>query len=241
MKSSSIILITAVLLFFGALTAYNVSLKASYLTGKYKVRFNKHAFTPLAGVNELQLKSANMISIGVESGAEDGIWISDRLKGQLKITQEGSVLVIDVADKKLYTGFGPDEVVLISNKLNKLQTYCYYDKNREMMEYYRGTISIDALKSDSLNVILDNGSYMTMDDVTFGTLKSRLGGKGSAATLTIDSKSIIGTADFDVEGSSTLQLNNPKISSVHYLFSDSCSVSMTGKVARQSLVNNFWK
>lgn len=233
MKPSTIFFIAAFLLFFGVLTAYNFSLKAAYLTGNYKKRFNNHQFTPLSGVREIQLKSANLLNISVEYGEKEGVWLGNTIKDDVKVYQQGETLFIDLNDNEKIADFSDtsNEVVVILNHLNRLRTF--YRKLNDKSEDLRvGMVYLKNLKEKEFNVILSDLSGMMIDSCEFGSLKAVIGTNGNNSTLQITPANRIDTAAFDIRGGNFLELNNSSINKIHYKLSDSSKVYMTGKAIK---------
>ena len=230
MKLSTILFMAAFLLFIGTLAAHNYSLKAAYLSGNHKKRFNDHRFMALKGVHELEIKTGNVFSIEVEYGTEEGIWLSNRIKDEVKVLQNGQKVTIDLVmnEKNREFGNNASEFVIVLNHLNKVQTY-NYSKYDEMISGRVGTLYIKNLKERDFDVTLGDQFSFTIDSCTFGSLYAVVGEKGKNSTLQVTNDNKIDTATFDIRGGNFLELNNSEISRLNYKLSDSSRVFMTGK------------
>lgn len=234
MKLSTLMLVISVLLFLGVLTVYDLSLREVYLKGTYKDRFGKHTFIRLDNIKELQLKSANLMGINIEHGEQEGIWISDRVKDQVKVDQKGEVVIVsvDVKDPKAYSIISGADVVLIVNKLRKLNTYNDY-RQGQAMQYYNGKVNISGLTADNFDMVLSEPSNVILDGNKFGSFNSIVGGDKYWSTLTITSNNKIDTAYFDIKSKSSLELQNPEIRIPLYKFGDSSRIALWGGAARR--------
>ncbi|WP_316793839.1 hypothetical protein [Pedobacter frigoris] len=233
MKLSTILFTAAFLLFFGILTAYNFSLKAAYLTGNYKKRFSDHHFTPLNKVSEMQIKSANLLDIVVEYGKQEGIWVRNRIKDDIKIHQDGETLLIDLINNKEIRDFSnsSNEIVVVLSHLSQLRTY-YREMNDKEIEGRIGTVYLKNLKEKGLDVILSDQSGMSMDSCEVNSFRATIGGNGANSTLQIVPSNRIDTATFDIRGGNFLELNNSGIKKIYYKLSDSSKVYMVGKTIK---------
>jgi len=234
MKSSTIILLLATVLFIGALTAYNFSLKASYKTGKYKARFPDHTFTALENISVLDIKSANLMFVRVEYGTEEGIWISNRQKDQLSVVQEDSLLSLDFKNEasRQSSSYKYDQIVIVVNSLQKLHAgnHVFADKQ---FKNFGGELEVFGLNEDKLELLLEGEMETRLGNSRLGTLKVSLGGENTSAALTMFKKNQIDTAYFSVKGQSSLQLSNAVIAVPHYQLSKDCSVQMSGALLQQ--------
>lgn len=237
MKLSTIFIIATAVVSLGMLTAYNFSLKASYQKGGYKNRFNEMEFSQAKGLKEVRINSANRLVINVEKGAKEGLWISNRIKGLVKVGQAGTTLTIDLTDEAREKGFRTNEgdIILFSNSLNIINTASSFTKEQHAQKrfYDNGRIRVKGLTGDLLDLRLGKFTSIHMDEVKLATLKARVGEAGmEGASLTVDALNQIGFADLSVLGRSTIELLNPKIVKTHYNLSDSATVTLSGEVLR---------
>lgn len=233
MKLSTIFIIATAVVSLGMLTAYNVSLKASYQKGGYKDRFNEMEFSSVKGLTAVQINAANKFAINIEKGEKEGLWIRDRLKGFVKVSQVGATLTIDLTDegKKRNLNRNEDDMILFSNTLSAISTAPYFteEENEGGWHHDSGDIRIKGLKVDALNLLIGKFTSIYMNHVKTGTLKATVGEIGTGeAGLTVDSANEIAFADLSVPGKSKISLLNPKIVKTRYNLSDSATVTLNG-------------
>lgn len=233
MKLSTIFIIATAVVSLGMLTAYNVSLKASYQKGGYKDRFNEMEFSSVKGLTAVQINAANKLAINIEKGGKEGLWIRDRIKSFVKISRAGATLTIDLTDegKKRNLNRNDDDIILFSNTLSTISTIPYFTKEEDEAgwRYDDGDIRINGLKVDALNLLIGKFTSIYMNHVKTGTLKATVGEAGTGeAGLTVDSANEIAFADLSVPGKSKISLLNPKIVKTRYNLSDSATVTLNG-------------
>jgi len=235
MKLSTVMLMISVSLFFGVLMVYNLSLKAAYEKGTFRERFGEHTFTRLGNVKQLQLKSANMISVSIENGKQEGVWLSDRVKDKVKVSQAGEIVTVELIkqDADNYIHIGANEVVLIVNKLNKLSTDNFRLKGRELQDY-GGEINIKNLSGDSFDLFVTEQARVSMYGTRFKVFNAVLAGDGWSS-LVVASTNHLDTAYFNIKGKSFLNLQNPVINAPHYKFGDSSRVELWGRSAQRAV------
>jgi hypothetical protein len=238
MKLSTIFIIAAAVVSLAMLTAYNFSLKASYQKGGYKDRFNDLEFSNVKGLTELQVNCANKFAISIEKGPKEGLWIRDKIKDVVKLTQVEGRLTIDMTDdaKKLGYRISLGDIILFSNSLTTINTVPYFSKEQieKKWFYNSGEIRIKGLTGDFLDLRIGRFTSVYMDNVKVATLKARVGEAGSeGASLIIDSANEIAFADLKIPGTNKIELLNPKIVKTHYNLSDSATVSLNGEALKQ--------
>nr|WP_068890904.1 hypothetical protein [Pedobacter panaciterrae] len=233
MKTSTMFILAAVVATFIGLTAYNFSLKASFLKGDYKNPFNGLAFTSVKDVNEIDLQSANRITIRIQQGKTAGLWLRSRLKGNLVWTKNGNALKIDLTKEAKDNGFQiwDNELILVMPNAVKLTSRAYIkDKEEEKRARISGNINISGFEQDGMQ--LDLGKYTSafLDKLKVGKLNALIGNKDKGdASLVLSSANQISTATFEIPGSGSLDLMDPNITKTHYTISDQATVSLNGK------------
>lgn len=237
MKTSNMLIIAALIISLGMITTYNFSLKAAYEAGNYKNRFNESEFTEIKNIKTLNVADANLISIVVEAGQKEGIWIRKRVKDRLVLKQNGEVFTIGLTDKakedNRRTGY--DDIVLFTNSLNKLKTTAFWPvgekKTRENV--YGGEVSLKGLRTDNFDINVSSSTTVSVNKMVLKTLKAVVGGEKGTALLNLDSANQIEYADFEILGASHLSLSNPKIVKTRYDLSDKATVTLNGAALQE--------
>ena len=232
MKTSTIMIITAVLITLGCLTAFNFKVKEVYLTGAYKSRFRDMEFTPLKGVEKLDIEGANRHGIQVEQGDKEGIWIRNNIKDRFVVTVDQQTLKLSLSKLGKEFGFRSwGSVIIITKKLNSVVTGSYLSPKNEADN--AGEVNISGYQGDHLDLQISHGVNIYLGKLQLNTLTANVGDKEQGnAGLTIGSETKINAAQLNVPGSSNLDLQDPKIVKVSYNLSDSATVSLSGKVVR---------
>ncbi|WP_316745663.1 hypothetical protein [Pedobacter gandavensis] len=232
MKTSNMLIIAAIIVSLGMITTYNFSLKAAYEAGDYKNRFNESEFTEMKNVETLNVNAANLITVVIEPGKKEGIWIRKRIKSRVALNQEGQTLTIGLTDeaKKAIRTIGYDDIVLIVNNLSKLKTVAYWPKGntQENVNYFGSEVVLKGLKGDNLEIMMDGSTSVSMDKAVLKTLKAVIGEEKGAAALNLDQDNQIEFAEFEIPGASKLTLSNPKIVKTQYNVSDKANVTLNG-------------
>jgi len=228
MKSSTIILIILVVSAVGMLTIHNFSLRASYLKGSYKDKFNHHTFTACGQITELNLISPDL-DVNIEPGLKEGVWVDDRLKDLVRVTyKEGVVNIGLVKDNKggfYKAGF----VTVIARKLSRLNLNPVVSAEQGKHGYQGTAAILTGLDADSLAVQMGRSTFLSLEKVQLKAFSVVVGDKVyGGSSLKIDSHSSIGYADISVPGNSRISLGNPKIVKAVYNISDSATLEMNG-------------
>lgn len=233
MKTSTMFIIAAVVATFIGLTAYNFSLKASFLKGDYKNPYYGLTFNAVKDVNEVELQSANRMTIRIEKGKTPGLWLRDRLKGNLVWTKNGNTIKIDLTKTAKDDGFQiwDNELILIMPSTVKLTSRAYHkDKEEEKRPNSSGRINISGFQQDAMELDLGKYTNAFLDKLKVGKLNAMIGNKDKGnASLVITSANQIGTAAFDIPGEGSLDLMDPNITKTQYSISDKATVSLNGK------------
>ncbi|MCX2451037.1 hypothetical protein OQX61_07105 [Pedobacter sp. PLR] len=232
MKTSNMLIIAAIIVSLGMITTYNFSLKAAYEAGDYKNRFNESEFREMKNIETLNVADANLLAIVVEPGQKEGVWIRKRIKDRLVLNQVGNTLTIGLTDeaRKMGRATRYDDIVLFTNKLNKLSTVAYWPagNKREDVNIYGGEVSLKGIKSPDLDIRMAASTSVTMNKMMLKTLRAVVGDEKGGAALNLDQDNHIEFAEFEIPGASKLSLSNPKIVKTRYNLSDKASVTLNG-------------
>ena len=233
MKKSTIMITAAVLVILGSLTAFNIKIKQIYLTGSYKSRFNGMDFTPLNGLENIDIQNANKLGIKIEQGEKEGIWIGKTSKDIHQLDFHDHTLKMGFSEEAKKNGYYSwDEVVIITKNLKKVKTMPYIS-NPEDANNITGTLEIKGYQIKNLDLQVGLGGTFFLYKMQMDTLNAIVGDeKNGKAALYISSDTKINTANLNVPGKSTLTLADPKITKAVYNLSDSATVSLNGKMVQ---------
>lgn len=228
MKSSTIVLIILVVSAVGMLTVHNFSLRASYLEGGYKNKFNRHTFTACGQIKELNLISPDL-DVSVEPGLKEGVWIDDRFKDLVKVTYKDGVVNVGLVkdDKGGFYKIGG--VTVITRNLSRLNLNPVISAEQDKRGYQGTAATLAGLDADGLAVQMGRSTFLSLEKVKLKTFSVVVGDKVyGGSSLKIDSRSTIDYANINVQGNSSIALGNPKIVKAVYNISDSATLEMSG-------------
>lgn len=232
MKTSTILIISAVVITITALTAYNFTLRASYLKGDYKNPFYGMEFTAIKDLKSVTISSANLVSVTIEQGAKEGIWISNNAEQKVSWSHDGDNLQIDLTKKSKVERdriYGRS-IVVVTNHLNQVNTKSLFKTADDENSYVSGEVTISGYKEGSLQLVMDRASTVFLDKNKFQSVKATVGdAQHGGSSLTVSKDNTIATADFTVAGESKLSLSGPNIIKTSYNLSDRATVSLNGK------------
>lgn len=233
MKTSTMIIITAVVIIMGCLTAFNYNLKGEYLSGEYKSRFKNMDFTSLKGIEKLDIQHANLLGVLIEQGDKEGVWINRDIIDQVHYKVNAQVLTLR-ADQGETDGFVAQRggVIIVTKMLNTVKTSPY---TKESKGYFRGPgeISINGYQLDRLDLEVGKDVRVSLNNMKLNSLHAAVGDKAHGrAELLISADTKINTAQMDLPGASRLTLLNPTIVKATYNICDSATVTLSGKVVQ---------
>lgn len=235
MKLSTIFIITAIIITLICLAVFNFDLKASFLRGDYKNPFYGLEYNAVKQTNSLEIAAANKISIRVEQGKKEGLWLADRIKGKLVWSKEGNVLKIDLtaeAKEGDFEVYG-HELILVTQNISKIITHPYFEKAYPNKLRYQGNVSIYGFQQDSLTLDLGPSIFAYLDKMKLSVLNAVIGDqKLGNSNLTLSNRNEIRSASFNIPGESSLELQNPSIIKTNYTVTDKATVSLSGKVVQ---------
>ena len=228
------LIILVCLVTLGSLTAYNYQLKKVYLSGSYKSRFKDMSFTPVKGIENIDIQAANLLGVQIEQGEKEGIWINRRVKDNVvfKVNQHTLILDLTSSSKSQDEREWEGEVIVITKKLNSIATTPYFSAKRSEL-YSALSSSVKGYQADHMDVQICQNVSFSLDDMKLNTLHAVVGNKAKGgAELVLSAKNKINNAQLDIPGKSTLTLQDPQIVKTNYNLSDSASVSLSGKMIK---------
>lgn len=241
MKTSSKLFITAILIIIGSMITYDVALRAEYCKGTYKSRFyGFKKITDTKAFTTLDNRAANLVTVHVEQGEHFGIWMMNDLKDYISISHNGTVLVIDVIDKKSpyikpYINIYKNRIIIISPAVNKIITTPFFAlKENEEGNYSIGSTTLFGFNQKELELHINKSTRLDLDKNKIDFLKAYVGDSSTHhANLTIRSNNQINNAEIKVKGMNGLNLENPKITKSSFNISDSAQVNLSGSFLNQ--------
>jgi hypothetical protein len=236
MKSSYKLLILAVLLLFGSLTAYDFALKTEYEKGTYKDAFRNFSKLEYKNFDIIEINAANKVGVEIQYNKTFDVKISDRTKNYLKIKQVGSHLIVDLNINDSRTYLGERVLIIQCPELRELKTDAIFLMNGKPVitkDISNTTVFVNGFKQDSLKLTMNNASFIKLINDQIKYLSANLAKDPlSESDLTIDQSNLISSADINVENKGKLTLKNVIVDNFHTTISDSAQVRLSGASLR---------
>lgn len=232
MKTSTILIISAVAASFIALTAFNLTQKAFYDRGDWRNRFYGMEYIAIQNITAIELADAEKMEVTIEKGVKEGLYIGKTFKEHIKWSKNGNKLKFEVTeDAKKGAPFRNETFVLVLNRLQQVKTSPYVPLKFQK-RYERGEVKIKGFKENTLALDLGNSSAVDLQNVSLDLLTAKIGDELGAGSLKIQKESQIKVANFSIPGESALILNNPNITKATYNVSDRATVMLNGNVLK---------
>jgi hypothetical protein len=232
MKTSSILILSAVAVTILAITAFNLRQKAIYDKGEWRKRFYGMEFIAMKNISEIELPDADKFNMIIEKGDKEGLYLYPESKEQIQWSQTGSNLKIEVTKKsKEGAPFRNRDLVLIVKNFNYLKTRQYKAETFQK-SYGPGEITITGFKTGNLKLDIGNRSNVNIDKTEVDSLQASIGEAEGDSRLSISKDNKINTAIFSIPGKSDLTLMNPNIVKTSYQLSDQATVTLNGSALK---------
>lgn len=235
MRTSIKILIAALALVLTGLLAYDTQLKAEYLKGNYKRAFGGFVPANFNNFNAIELQSGTAINLMVVKGPYK-VTVDPTVGDFVKISQQGSKLIIRAVFKDHYRGLAGDYVVFVScPELSSFSSNaCYTTGDITVTDTtalnfaWRQTV-ISGFTNNNMLITESNASNVMIRNCRVDTLKAIIGiSNNSGSDLTIGAGNYFKQTDFDIRNKSTLMLKNIAGGNINYHLADSAQLMVNG-------------
>ncbi len=229
MKTSTILILSAVAMTFIAITAFNLTQKAFYNKGDWRNRFYGMEYVAIKNVTDIDLLDADKFNLVIEKGAKEGLYIHPSSREHVQWSTKGNTLKFEVTEKaKMRAPFRNTVMVLILNRIDHLKTTPY--KPLEFQKSYNNSeLKITGFKQENLKLDLGKSSRVILDKSDLNSLIANDGSKEGEATLILEKENRINNAVLNIQGSSQLALRGPTIIKTSYQLSDHATVVLNGE------------
>lgn len=217
----------------GSLIVYNLEIKALYDSEAYRNPFRGMEFIPVKGIDQLTINSASSLSVKVQYGKKEGIWVLKHMKEDVKTAVQGSHLTLGLADhqdedineaKRKNHSYTSGGIVLVTQQLRSIVTKEGGSKG------VIGEVDVRNYKLDHLDLNLSSNMAAEFHNMTIRNFNATIGQKNRrGGELRLYPFGKIDTAHFNVPGEGTLILNGAEIGKVTYDVSDKARVMLSGK------------
>jgi hypothetical protein len=189
MKTSNILMTTAILIVLSSLVLYDFALKAEYLKqlgeSKKANRFSEYEQEAVKNFSSIEFKAANTFNFAVEYGEKEAVWIKKDVKGKITVKQVGSNLIVVLSKDgkpRNYYSQGYD-MVIICPHLNKVNTEAFAfirsNTNTKMkisaVDYIDLPMAITGFEQDSLLLNIADYTKLTLNKNRFKYVNAFVG------------------------------------------------------------------
>lgn len=211
MKTSNKIILLTVSIIFGSLILYNFKLKALYESKSYRGRFYDMDYVAIAGIRAIDLQSANHISIQIEYGTKEGLWVAKALKDKIKLIAVGDSLKLGFADETKAPNNKDVFLILITKDMKRIVATHTDPKRDAAVSASKMRLKGFNLSKLALKVAADTEFYF--ENVRVGTLNAIVGGDKYAgkAELILPFNSTINEANFNIGINGSVNLRGAKV------------------------------
>ncbi|MDX5419822.1 MAG: DUF2807 domain-containing protein [Hymenobacteraceae bacterium] len=240
MKTSNILLLTALLVLLFSMGAYNMALKSQYASGEYKNPLANFTLLDFTDFDEIDVKSANFISVKVETGDKPEVYLQNTENERIHVSQEGNRLIVEVtpeSDGKLSIArTGPYHIIIRTPNVTLVRTDAAYifdgkiNTTPNQLQYANHSgLTVEGLSQDSLKLELDNGSNLVLRANEIGYLQASAGhSPNSEPKLQLLSGNKVKQADITILNRGHLVMQNVAIPQLNYTLSEDAKVELSG-------------
>jgi hypothetical protein len=236
MRTSNKILIAAFILILVSLVFYDLSLKASYVSGAYKNRYRQFISVDYKNFDKIDLSASTAVNIVLEQGPYS-VRMEPMADRFVKLSQTNGTLHIDAAFRSNFENSSNDYVMIIScPNLVKINADARYLAGGRMITdtiasldfKWRPTV-IHGFKLDSLTIEENHAGAIMLSGNYIKSVKAVLGtGKGSGSNMVILNDNHFQNLQLNILNKSKLQLFNADIAHLNYHLADSAKLILSG-------------
>ncbi|TDN40467.1 hypothetical protein E4631_10930 [Hymenobacter sp. UV11] len=236
MKTSTTLLLAALLVLLASLTAYNMALRAEYRSGTYKDPLRNYQTLALRNFDAVRVPSASGLNVKIVAGPF-GVHVGKQAAAYVRITQQGQQLRVALAYPQQPEPLGRGETVIIScpqlAALTIEGTYSVAGKPQFNQLQAGGTVLVQGFRQDSLALRQDQSNQIRLAGNTLNQLRALVGTQaGSSPELEIGPDNRIQAASLTVNHQGRLDLKTV-IPHLRYHFSDSATAVFSGPATRR--------
>jgi hypothetical protein len=245
MKTSTKLLLSALVVLIIAIGIYNSALKAEYLTGNYKKPYRNYKQVDIKGFTEVEINASKMIDVVFRKG-DFAVYRSNYSEDTVRLTKTGNKLIVNVdlnalpenniayngiEDRHEYRG---NRIIIVCPSLSMLKTTNVFLVNGrapvnynfdKYAPYAHCTVEIGKFNLDSLTLVQGGNSQVNLSGNTIGALKVNA---DHFSSIKIEADNKINSADLQINGKGELWLNNISFPKLTQHISDSARVTLYG-------------
>ncbi len=236
MKTSNKLLIAALLLLLGALTAFNQKIRAEYARGAYKDPNANSTALDFRNFTDVDVQAAGLVGVRVVAGPY-AVRLDNAAASYVKVRQQGARLTVALVFPKERESLGSREPLTISlPRLRQLTASGTYAMSGRLVTEKAGNglpLRIEGFRQDSLRLRQDHGTKVALANNQLGYLRADAGRTpGSHPVLHIDNTNRIQAASLVIHSQGELRLEAGGIPDLRTQFGDSARATLTGAALR---------
>ena len=246
MKTSSKLVLAAVILLVVALFAYDNLLKTEYLSGKYKDTYSDYRTLNFKDFDAADLPSSTASNVKFIQGPFS-VRIAPDALNYTSVKQTGNRLRVAVNFDGNYYNNRFDYLLIIScPKLTEVNASAVYGKYKGTQTYIDTTVRedwhmrqvlVEGFNEDSISLKQNYASTIVLSGNHIRAVKAVIGTSDSSGSKIIIRKdNQIKQANITVLNRATLMLDGKAIQNLNYRLADSAKIIFTG--AAQNIINN---
>ena len=245
MKTSNKLILVVVLVILICLVAYDLLLKAAYMSGDYKIPYKSYVTLPWKNFDIVEVNSSTTANVQFVQGPFS-VKIDDRALEYTTLRQEGNRLQISAGFENNHF-WNPNPYVLLISCPRLTKVYAnatYYAGNHPVTDtivreaWNMRRISIDGFKQDSLCVEQDYGSTVILSNNIIRSVHATIGkSERSGSHIILDESNQFDNASLDIGHRSKLELENCIIHHLTYHLSNNAKLIVSGSA--HDVLNNL--
>lgn len=248
MKTSTKILVAALLLLVSSLMFYNWQLVAQFRKGEYTDPLYNFEKLNFRNFDRIELRSSSAVNLTVVQGAFK-VLANPMAHQFLEVRQEGRTLIVSARFQDHWRTVNNAPVLYVScPTLSELEADAtYFIRNdsvtdKEVSVFNIMPTYIKGFSLDSLTIREDHAASVVLAGNKIGKLTATLGGKKSEGlsqdtrngpSLVLEDNNQLTLTDLQILHQSHLSINGKNIQHLTYYLADSASLTVNGLAAHQ--------
>ena len=237
MKTSSKLILSAILIMLIAAALYDLQLKKVFDSGEYKQKYKGYISLNFKDFNTIHLNSSTAINILIRQGPFS-VKVEPNSNEFVKLTQTGKTLNINAAFSGSFQSYYNQSYVLLITCPSLIRIHAdakYIAGSQQLIDTlasgdftWRPTL-ISGFTLDSLTIIEDHASCIVLSNNQIKNINAIVGlSNGSRSNLLLDKDNQIHQANIQLLNKSQLWLHDIVIPQLKYLAADSSKLILTG-------------
>jgi len=239
MKTSNKLLAIALLIIVGSLFFYDLSVRAVYRSGSFRIPFRDYSDLNFKDFDTINVKSCTAVNVLFQQGPFH-VKMAPGAESYARIGQDGKTLNIGAVFKHGFeNNRNPYLVIVTCPNIAKLSTDGWYGTNGKSYidtvvkdDWNMRKVWVEGFKQDSLTISQDFGSTVVLSGNAIKALNAQIGKSPlSGSKLFVLKNNHFESANLDIRNKSKLLLEDADIGKLNYRLSDSAKLVLNGNAA----------